>query len=257
MVTHPHRVHGDSCVLNRERLGKKSLRRVAAPCLLVIALIAGCERAERSGNERGFPVPQRPVAPIVSPAYHDERTRDEQREAERVIGRLAIRPGTRIADIGAGDGYYTVRLARRFGSAVTIYAEDVKTDYLARLRERLRGEGYRDVKTVLGLPDDPRLPAAAIDVAILAHMYHEIENPYAFLYRLRAALAPGARVAVVDADRPTQDHGTPPALLRCELGAVGYRQVDYLPLVPGEIYLAVFVPPDSLPPPTQIKPCPG
>ncbi len=75
------------------------------------------------------------------------------------------------------------------------------------------------------------------------------------IYRLHRALAPGARVAIIDNDRLTQDHGTPPALLRCELGAVGYRQVDFVRLEPAEGYLAVFVPPDVLPRVESITPC--
>ena len=106
-----------------------------------------------------------------------------------------------------------------------------------------------------GVGADPRLPPASIDVAILAHMYHEIENPYEFLYRLHPALAPAARVGIVDNERPTQDHGTPPALLRCELAALGYRQVDLLELVPADGYLAVFQPPATLPPVPTITPC--
>jgi ubiquinone/menaquinone biosynthesis C-methylase UbiE len=136
-----------------------------------------------------------------------------------------------------------------------IYAQDVQADYLKGLEARLEREGISGVRLVRGKPRDPKLPPAAIDVAILSHMYHEIENPYEFLYRLRPALAPNARVAVIDADRPTQDHGTPPALLRCELAAVGYRQVDFLLLTPAEGYLAVFAPPYELPPVESITPC--
>ena len=92
-------------------------------------------------------------------------------------------------------------------------------------------------------------------MAILSHMYHEIENPYEFLYRLRPSLAPGARVGIIDMDRPTQRHGTPPALLRCELAAVGYRQLDSVSLAPADGYLAVFAPPEILPPAGTIRPC--
>jgi hypothetical protein len=86
-------------------------------------------------------------------------------------------------------------------------------------------------------------------------VYHEIENPYELLYHLHPALAAGARVAVIDVDKPTQDHGTPPALLRCELAALGYRQVDFLSLAPADGYLAVFVPPSARPPVESIVPC--
>jgi SAM-dependent methyltransferase len=158
----------------------------------------------------------------------------------------------RVADIGAGDGYYTVRLARR---GAVVWAEDVKAEYLDRLRARLARERIAGVTVVHGTSGDPKLPAASVDLAILAHVYHEVENPYELFYRLRAALAPGARVAIVDNDKPTQDHGTPPALLRCEMAALGYRQADFLLLAPADGYLAVFTPPAALPPIEAIRRC--
>ena len=202
-----------------------------------------------------FPDPARPVAAIISPAYSDEKTRDSRGEAERVMDRLGIKPGVRVADVGAGDGYYTVRLARRLGPGATIYAQDVNASYLGRLDARLRREKIAGVKLVLGAPRDPKLPPGTVDVAILSHMYHEIENPYEFLYRLQPALAPGARVGIIDMDRPTQRHGTPPALLHCELAALGYRQLDFFLLAPADGYLAAFTPPETLPPADAIKPC--
>jgi ubiquinone/menaquinone biosynthesis C-methylase UbiE len=159
--------------------------------------------------------------------------------------------------VGAGDGYYTVRLARRLGPGATIYAQDVERRYLDRLAARLARERIAGVTLVHGMPNDPRLSPGSVDVAILAHMYHEIENPYEFLFRLRAALAPDARVAVIDVDKPTDAHGTPPALLRCEMAALGYRQVDYVSLAPADGYLAVFAPPAMVPAPETIRPCPA
>lgn len=169
--------------------------------------------------------------------------------------RLGVTPGMRVADIGAGDGYYTVRLARRLGPGATIYAEDVMQDHLARLATRLRREGIAGVTLVHGTPSDPQLPAQSVDLAILAHMYHEIAQPYEFLYRLHEALAPNGRVAVIDNDKPTSRHGTPPSLLRCELAAVGYRQVDVLSLAPADGYLAVFTRPEVSSRPETIRPC--
>jgi ubiquinone/menaquinone biosynthesis C-methylase UbiE len=191
----------------------------------------------------------------VTSAYTTEEQRDRDGEAERVMDRLGVNPGLRVADVGAGDGYYTVRLARRLGPGATIYAQDVEARYLRRLERRLQREGVRGVTLVRGMPRDPQLPAASIDLAILSHMYHEIENPYEFVYHLRTALADGARVAIIDVDRPTQDHGTPPELLRCELAAVGYRQVDFTSLTPADGYLAVFVPAPTLPAPETIRRC--
>ena len=222
---------------------------------LVLSIAATSLACAGTAERPRFPEPDRPVARIVSPAYATEAERDRHGEAERVMARLGVKPGLRVADVGAGDGYYTVRLARRLGEGATIYAQDVEAAYLRKLEQRLRREGVPGVTLVHGTPRDPRLPAASIDLAILSHMYHEIEHPYEFVYRLRAALADQARVAVIDVDRPTQDHGTPPALLRCELAAVGYRQVDFVPLAPADGYLAVFVPPETLPAPHSIKRC--
>src|SRR5258705_126164 len=191
-----------------------------------LACLAGLGQAQDTVRPTDFPAPDRPVARIVSPEYSDEDTRDTHGEAARVLTRLGIVRGQRVADIGAGLGYYTVRVARWLGPGAMLYATDVKAEYLERLRARLAREGITGVHLILGQPRDPRLPAASIDVAILSHVYHEIENPYEFFYRLRPSLAPAARVGILDMDRPTQQHGTPPALLRCELAAVGYRQLD-------------------------------
>ena len=230
--------------------------RVAVSVLLAGALAgAGQVSAQAVADRLAFPSPDRPVAKIISPAYSDEETRDKHGEAERVMNHLGIKPGLRVADIGAGAGYYTVRLARRLGQSGTIYAQDVNADYLKQLESRLDRDGVRGIRLVLGAPRDPRLPPDSVDVAILSHMYHEIENPYEFLYRLRPSLAPGARVGIVDNDRRTQDHGTPPALLRCELAAVGYREVGFTHLTPADGYLMIFVPPDELPPVQSIRPC--
>ncbi len=202
-----------------------------------------------------FPKPNRPVAQIISAEYSNEKTRNLHHEAERVMDLLGVKPGVRVADLGAGRGYYTVRLSARLGPDATIYATDIKADHLNELRARLKSEGIDGVKLVLGSANDPKLPPAAIDVAILAHVYHEIENPYEFMYRLHRSLALGARVGIVDLDRPTASHGTPPKLLRCELRALGYREVTFQDLKPADGYLMVFFPPDGLPPVESIRAC--
>jgi hypothetical protein len=95
----------------------------------------------------------------------------------------------------------------------------------------------------LGEPHDPKLPTGSVDIAILVHMYHEIQQPYALLYNLVPALKPEARVGIVDALSPTSQHGTPPSLLRCELAAVGYREISFDRLVGSDAFLAMFAPP--------------
>ncbi|MBO0716744.1 MAG: SAM-dependent methyltransferase, partial [Rhizobiales bacterium] len=88
-----------------------------------------------------------------------------------------------------------------------------------------------------------RLPVGSLDIAILVHMYHEIAQPYGLLYNLVPALKSGARVGILDAYGPTSEHGTPPSLLRCELAAVGYRQVSFDRLKGSDAFLAIFAPP--------------
>jgi len=218
-------------------------------------LLASPALAASSGTPGAFPAPDRPVASITSPTYSDEKTRDAHGEAERVMDRLGVAPGKRVADIGAGLGYYTVRLVRRLGPGATVYATDVNREFLGQLQARLHKERIQGVHVILGEPRDPKLPPHSVDVAILSHMYHEIENPYEFLYRLWPALASGARVGIIDTEVPTQRHGTPPALLRCELAAVGYRELDFVSLTPADGYLAIFAPPESLPAPESIRVC--
>jgi len=204
-----------------------------------------------------FPKPGRPVASIISDRWSSEDTREHVGEAAAVMRLLDIRPGMAVADIGAGSGYYTVRLSRRVSPAGRVLAEDVMPDYLAGLQRRVAAEGLGNVTLALGEAHDPRLPPASVDVALLVHMYHEIDQPFGLLVNLLPALRPGARVAILDANRPTLQHGTPPALLECELRAVGYRQVGFHPLENGATYLAVFAPPGQAPAPDRIVPCQG
>jgi predicted methyltransferase len=190
-----------------------------------------------------FPNPNRPVADIVSPIWHSEKERDRAGELGQVVRLLGIKSGMTVADVGAGSGYYVVRLSPIVGAHGRVIAEDVVPEYLQELRKRVRDLGLQNVAIGLGEPHDPRLPADALDIAILVHMYHEIAQPYALLYNLVPALKPGARVGIVDAFAPTSEHGTPPSLLRCELAAVGYREISLDRLNGSDAYLAAFAPP--------------
>ena len=189
-----------------------------------------------------FPSPQRPVAQIVSPSRSAEEHRDSLNEAGEIARLLELKPGMTVGDIGAGSGYHTVRLSPLVGSVV---AEDVTRNYLIELAKRTERLKLTNVKFALGEPHDPRLPASSLDAALLAHMYHEIAQPYAFLCNLVPALKPGARVGIVDLERPTSEHGTPIELLRCELSAVGYREIATHQLAGDGGYLAVFSPPEE------------
>jgi len=199
-----------------------------------------------------FPVPQREVAHIVSPSWADEASRDKAGEAANVLRILDIQAGQTVADIGAGSGYYTVRVSPVVGPRGLVIAQDIMPRYLDRLKIRTRRAGLKNVRFVLGTPSDPRLPRASVDVALLIHMYHEIAQPYALIYKLRASLKPDGRVAIVDLDRPSGEHGMPKALLICEVRAMGFTLVSLAELKPG--YLAVFKPAAAVDPAT-VKAC--
>ena len=206
-----------------------------------------------------FPKPGRPVADIVSPIWRGEKERDAAGEPQQLVRLLGIKPGMTVADIGAGSGYYVARLAPIVGPNGRIIAEDVDPEYLRGFRKRVRDLGLQNVTISLGEPHDPRLPAYSLDAAILVHMYHEITQPYGLLYNLASALKPAARVGIVDAIGTTSEHGTPPSLLRCELAAVGYREIGFHPLTGSNAYLAIFTAPSdgSRTRPDAIRVCKG
>ena len=229
---------------------------VRALATLAALAFAACAPPS-SGAAARFPPPDRPVAAIVSSHSNPERERDAAREAERIARLIGAAPGKVIADIGAGDGYLTVRLAPRLAPGGRVIAVDVTPAYLDGLKRRVAAAGLDNVAFVLGAPDDARLAPASIDVAVMVRMYHEIEQPYALLWRLRDALKPGGIVAVAERDRPTRLHGAPPALLRCEFAAVGYTQIGLHDLSAETGYLALFAPTKPRPEPAAITPCKG
>ena len=201
-----------------------------------------------------MPRPQRPVAKVISAEWGEETARDRAGEAADVIRIAGIRAGMAVADIGTGGGYYVVRLAPVVGTAGRVYAQDISLAALSRVRQRALAAGFRNVRYVRGGPADARLPAASVDVALMIHMYHEIEQPYLLLDRLRRSLKPGGRIAVVDLDRPSEDHGMPKALLVCEVKAVGFELVTMADIAQG--YVAVFRP-GVRPNPASVRACRG
>lgn len=234
--------------------------RLALASAALVLLLAGCDGSQplirHDEREPGpFPAADRPVAHIVSARWSTEEARDRLNEAVAVMNRAQIAPGMTVADIGAGEGYYTVRLAQRVGKDGRVLAEDIMPAVRDALAERAARERLDNVSVRLGAPADPKLPEASFDRVFMVHMYHEIEQPYEFLWRMRPSLRPGGLVVVVDADRPTADHGTPPDLLRCEFAAVGYQLVKIEDMPSAGGYLATFRATGGRPDPTAIRPC--
>lgn len=234
--------------------------RPLAAALLTLLALTGCTTgsdpdADRPATAREFPRAWRPVSALGGKEAASEDQRDNLGEAEVVMDLANIGAGTTVADIGAGEGYYTVRLAERVGAKGRVLAEDIDPGAIKRLGERVVRERLDNVSIKTGTPDDPRLPDNSFDRIFLVHMYHEVGEPYAFLWRLRPALRAGGQVIVVDADRPTDQHGMPPALLFCEFQAVGFRLVEFVRKPELKGYYAQFEASGDRPDPAAIKPC--
>ncbi len=229
------------------------------PVLLAIAMLATCkpvaDNRERPPNALEFPSPDRPVSKITGNSFSTEEARDDREEARKVMDMAGLEPGMTVADIGAGEGYYTVRLSDRIGPNGRVLAQDIDADALKRLGTRVERERIDNVSIKLGDIDDPKLPAASFDRIFMVHMYHEVSEPYAFIWRLRPALKPGGQVIVVDVDRPTTDHGIPPDLLFCEFATAGYKLVEFVekPDIAG--YFARFETQGRRPAPSAMKSC--
>lgn len=230
----------------------------------MLMLAPGCDMLPGGGKDAGggrresaaaFPKADRPVAPVVSTRYASEEARDRVNEANDIMDRAGIRPGMTVADIGAGEGYYTVRLAARVGPMGRVLAQDILAEVIEALGHRITREHWDNVSVKLGTPDDPGLPPDSFDRIMMVHMYHEIEEPYAFLWHMRPSLKKDGEVIVVDAMRPTEQHGTPPKLLICEFSAVGYQLVELIPRPSAGGYFARFQPKGGRPDPSDITPC--
>jgi predicted methyltransferase len=221
---------------------------------LAALLLVSC-RAEPP--QPHFPNAHRDVAPIVGDTFSTEDARDRLGEAEEVMRLAGVRPGMWVADVGAGEGYYTVRLGRAVGPKGRVLAEDIVPDVTDKLAERVQRERLDNVAVKLGAPDNPMLPANSFDRIFLVHMYHEVASPYAFLWHMRQSLKPDGLVIVVDANRPVKRHGMPPEELKCELAALNLRPVKFTMLTGGEAYFMAFEIGGPRPAPGAIKPCKG
>ncbi len=224
-------------------------------------VLGGCDAfapmPDRPDSALEFPEPDRPVSKVVSNQFSNEDARDERGEAQAVMDLANIAPGMTVADIGAGEGYYTVRLAARVGESGRVLAQDIDREALERLGRRVERERLENISIKLGQSDDPQLPIDSFDRIFLVHMYHEVTEPYAFLWRLWPALASEGEIIVVDVDRSTDRHGIPPKLLFCEFDQVGFKLLEFVERPDLRGYFARFGRSDERVDPETISACPN
>ena len=124
--------------------------------------------------------------------------RMEEERPDRVLATLDLKPGMAVADVGAGSGYYSWRIAERVGAGGTVYAVDIQPEMVRLLQQQMTQRGAANVKAILGTSTDPRLPAATLDLALMVDVYHELEYPYEMLASITRALKPGGRLVFVE-----------------------------------------------------------
>jgi len=143
----------------------------------------------------------REIAKVMSyygASWLERPERKEEEKPDRVLAVLELKPGMVVADVGAGSGYYSSRMAERVGKDGVVYAVDVQPEMLDILRLQMKQRRVTNVEPVLGTETDPRLPAGTLDLALMVDVYHELEYPYEMLAAIVKALKPGGRVVFVE-----------------------------------------------------------
>jgi ubiquinone/menaquinone biosynthesis C-methylase UbiE len=163
-------------------------------CLAVLTAILAFAQGEH-------PKSGRRIAPVMGWGGADWLERSE-REIEELpdsaIDALGVKPGMTVADVGAGSGYFTVRLARRVGPSGKVFAQDIQPEMLRLLRRRLEKADFRNVETVLGTEGDPKLEPNSLDLILMVDVYHEFSQPQRMLRELRKALKDDGRMVLLE-----------------------------------------------------------
>jgi ubiquinone/menaquinone biosynthesis C-methylase UbiE len=181
----------------REKLIRPILTAILAGILAVVALVTGAV-AQQTGTH---PLSGRRYAQtmgVEGADWLDRAERDNEEEPDHAIDVLKIAKGSTVADIGAGSGYMTVKLARKVGPDGKVFANDIQQGMLDLLNKRLTKNKITNVSTILGTQDDPRLPIDAIDLVLMVDVYHELSQPQLMLRHLKASLKPGGRLVLLE-----------------------------------------------------------
>jgi tRNA A58 N-methylase Trm61 len=163
--------------------------------LVALLLVLACERGELE-LERPERIPS-PLTPVEGAAWLERPGRELEERPALVLQVMDLRNGDWVAEVGSATGYFTRRIARRVAPDGVVYAVDIQPEMLELMTRKLEEEGIENVIPVLGEPTDPKLPPEAFDWILLVDTYHEFQQPYEMLSRIREAMAPDGRVALV------------------------------------------------------------
>ncbi len=176
-------------------------------------------------------------------AYAGFGGRDSWQQPERVVESLALSPGDRVADLGAGGGYFTFRLAEAVGEGGRVFAIDVDESMIRHLARQAEKRGHANVTTVLAPADDPSLPDGGVDLVFSCNTYHHLEERPDYFAGLRKALPAGGRVAILDYDRPSwlRSHFSERQTILDEMQQAGFELVEEHDFVERQSFL-IFAP---------------
>ena len=144
------------------------------------------------------------AVPALAQNTAHEQGRDDWQKVDEIFAAMGVRPGAVVADVGAGGGYFTTRLARAVGESGRVYAVDIGADVIRRLRSRVASEGLQNVELIQSTTDDPKLPEGSLDAALIVNAYHEMSEHQAMLTKLKAALKPTGRLVIVEPISPSR-----------------------------------------------------
>jgi predicted methyltransferase len=155
--------------------------------------------------------------------------RDDWQQPDWVMDQLGISDGSKVADIGAGGGWFTVRLARRVGPNGVVYAEDIQQQMIESIQRRVKREGLANVKPILGTPADPKLPTG-LQAVLMVDTYTQLDDPIPLLKRIAVALSPNGRLGIVDfktdgagGPGPALESRINPATIKAQAAAAGLK----------------------------------
>jgi len=196
------------------------------------------------------PATGRQIAPVMGAGgagWLDRPEREAEEEPDKALDAIGIRPGMVVADVGAGTGYMSLRMARRVGATGKVYANDLQPEMLEKLRARAQREKVSNVETILGTEADPKLPAGKIDLVLLVDVYHEFSQPQNMLQKMRESLTPTGRLVLLeyrkeDPKIPIRlEHKMSVAEVKTEVEAEGYRLDEVIEKLPRQ-HIIVFKP---------------
>jgi SAM-dependent methyltransferase len=221
-----------------------SLPRARACCVVLAVLMAVGQVSAQTGAGTQAEATQRPTSAPYSGdlSIFEYPDREKKLQIDRVMDLLGITTGKSVADIGAGSGWFTVRAARRVGPTGAVLAEDINPLAIESIGKRVAKENLGNVRTVLGAPDDPRLPAGSVDAVLMLKVYHEIAHPVPTMKALQRALRPGAKVGIIDRNGNGTNHGLNRDVVVKEMGEAGYKLVGTYDFTKadGQDYFLIF-----------------